>query len=117
MFKNLLRNWLLKNVLILPIQKDVIDIVENGDKVSFTIGGKKLEQQRAIELVNEAKVLQELSINKLLIDRLIKQEGDRINIKAKNWEDVLTGKASLYGIDLYEKLVVYLAKIDIKNIE
>ncbi len=104
-------NFILSDVLNAPLEEESIGF--NG--VGLTVEGNELSHNDSLALVSEADTLQHMQLWKLLMKDLKRVAQQRIGAGSMNWEDVFFGKAMLYSIDVMEKKVSNLSRIQLQK--
>jgi len=103
-----IKNWLTKELFNTITEDDVLFY----SKGKFYVGELELPPQDVRTIVAEAIALKDMYLMKLLLNSLKHTANERVFKKSKNWEDVTFGKAMLYCVDILEKKIDNLSKVE-----
>ena len=102
-----IRNWCLKHLLNAITLTDVIEYKQGN----FYINNALISVEELQSITEEAKFIQNTRIWHLLQGTLAEQAKENIFNKSKNIDDIMFGKATLYAIDLQNKIIDKLRKL------
>lgn len=83
----------------------VIESGKSAGKYSCTLAGKKLTPNQLANLQNEARILSEMQLWKVLTQTLSHEAELRMFKLAKTTDDLMWGKAILHAVSVFESIV------------
>jgi predicted metallopeptidase len=101
MIKNIIKNWLLKNLLNAVVVDDVITKDKLGN---IYLGEDKLTDQEKINIYQEVEFIEKTRIWKVYTESLKQQAEERIFNHSKTLDDMFAGKMMLYNLDVILKI-------------
>jgi len=105
----------LKSRILTRLTKHLFNTITSEDVVwaeadHVRIGGQKASPELKQALKEEARGFLKSDLwKKVLKNRLLLVSNERMYNKSKCWEDMISGKAMLYCIDIIENILVKLA--------
>jgi len=106
-----LLNWIVRN-LFNGITDD--DILHHDGQILY-LGKNQLSLKDVKEISNGAKVIKEMYTWQLISNELKRTANQIMYEKSKDIDDMIFGKVILYVIDVIDKKLDKLARLDFKN--
>lgn len=114
--KRKLLNYLTRNLLAVVDEDMVLTQVNSGDNTAYyLLGGEKIDTHLLTKLKQEASLLKEMEIWKIFDHTLRSQANKVMFTKSTSFEDMITGKAMIYNLDVQKKIVETLEKIRLQS--
>ena len=90
------------------------DDVLSFDKRSgvLTLGGKPLSREQSEVLIAEASTIKETQLWALLLKTMVQEACKRMYLDSLSFDDMVAGKWILYTIDIFDKKVQNLSKLE-----
>lgn len=103
--KQRIKNWLLKKYCNVVIIDDIIKVKRAKGDIKFYLRGKELDKLILKNLKEEIEFLEHTQIWKILTNSLREEARMVMNEKAKDFNDMMSGKMLLYAIALQEQVI------------
>jgi hypothetical protein len=100
------------NLLVRHLYKwdDTSDVfIVSGN--NFIVNGVVLKKADVVELKNQAELVKNLEVYKLIRQEFQKAAQKQIFENSKNLDDILFGKVMLYMLDVIDKRIEFLSKL------
>lgn len=113
-WKVAIQSWSLKNLFCASDLRDVLTIQwANKERgiAALLVGGNKLPQGEAANLVKEIRLLKELPSFYRILESMKGNANEMMFKKSKNIDDLVFSKAMLYNIGVLEELIELISLI------
>lgn len=96
-----IENWLLSNVLNVPVEKDIISF--HGDRIA--LGGRIISAAEVTQIRSEIRVLRQMKIWGIIYSSLIEHTKKMMFENSTSYEHMRSGKNILYALDVQNKIL------------
>ena len=110
-FKRILLNWCVKSVLHGTNENDTLKFIDGV----FFYKGNILSDKDSIEIIAGARALKEIRIYNIVLEDLKTTCADLLINKSTCDDDIVFSKAGLWMLDVIEKKIDNLSKIEWKK--
>lgn len=106
-----LLNFILKDLFNAPVEDDMLRFDGNV----LWSGDNKLSYDETVALVEEAKIIQRLTLTKILNREMKTVAIKKLGAESHNWEETFFAKAMLYFQDVFNKKIDNIANLKPKG--
>lgn len=113
--KKKLLNYLTNKLLHSISEEDILSLVKTSNGQGYyLLGGKKISKQQLTHLKQDAAIIKEMEMWKILNATLTANAHKMMFINSKSFEDVISGKLMLYNLDVQNKIINTLSQINLQ---
>ena len=108
-------NWWLKRLFCVFGAEDIVTVkwIDEANGVGrLMIGKDVVPQAEAFNLVKELRLLQQLPSFRRVLESIKGSANEMMFMKSKVVEDIVFSKAMLYTVDVLEKLIANISRIE-----